>query len=46
MLSGTLFKVPVLAILTTFVGIVPVTVLIINFQEHAVSGLTSGGIKG
>jgi ABC-type maltose transport system permease subunit len=46
MLSGTLFKVPVLAILATFVGIVPVAVLIINLQEHAVSSLTFGGIKG
>ena len=28
------------------VGIVPVAVLIVIFQERVVSGLTSGGIKG
>ena len=28
------------------VGIVPVAILIVIFQERVVSGLTSGGIKG
>jgi ABC-type maltose transport system permease subunit len=45
MRSGTLYKVLVLAVSAAFVGIVPVAVLIINLQEHARSGLTSGGIK-
>jgi multiple sugar transport system permease protein len=31
---------------TLVVGIVPVAVLIVIFQERVVSGLTSGGIKG
>jgi multiple sugar transport system permease protein len=28
------------------VGIVPVAILIVIFQERVVSGLTAGGIKG
>ena len=44
--AATLFKVLVLAVSAAFVGIVPVAVLIVILQEHAVSGLTSGGIKG
>jgi ABC-type glycerol-3-phosphate transport system permease component len=44
--AATLFKVLVLAISAAFVGIVLVAVLIVTFQEHAVSGLTFGGIKG
>ena len=44
---GTLFRVLFLAISAAFVvGIVPVAVLIVIFQERVVSGLTSGGIKG
>jgi hypothetical protein len=44
--AATLFKVLVLAVSAAFLGIVPLAVLIVIFQEHAVSGLTSGGIKG
>jgi hypothetical protein len=44
---GALFKIVVQAISAALVvGIVPVAVLIVIFQEHVVSGLTSGGIKG
>jgi multiple sugar transport system permease protein len=44
---GTLFRVLFLAISAALVvGIVPVAVLIVIFQERVVSGLTSGGIKG
>jgi hypothetical protein len=44
--AATLFKVLVLAVSAAFMGIVPVAVLSLILQEHAVSGLTSGGIKG
>ena len=42
-----LFKIVVQAVSTALVvGIVPVAVLIVIFQERVVSGLTSDGIKG
>jgi hypothetical protein len=44
--AATLFKVLVLAVSAAFLGIVPLAVLIAIFKEHAVSGLTSGGIEG
>jgi ABC-type glycerol-3-phosphate transport system permease component len=44
-LAATLFKVLVLEISAAFVGIVPVAVLIVTFQEHGVSGLTFGALR-
>jgi hypothetical protein len=43
---GARFKVVVRVISAGLVGIVPVAVLIVIFQERVVSSLTSGGIKG
>jgi ABC-type glycerol-3-phosphate transport system permease component len=44
---GARFKVVVRVISAALVvGIVPIAILIVIFQERVVSGLTSGGIKG
>jgi hypothetical protein len=42
---GALIKVVVRAISVGLIGIVPLSVLIVIFQERVVPGLTSGGIK-
>ena len=45
--DGFLFISLLLAISAALVvGIVPVAILIVIFQERVVSGLTAGGIKG